>query len=282
MKLISRLFIIAFIYITSLTANAAEVSATSEYASAPQGLNLDISVDPISFSRRDDEREIDYDVTLSNNNKEKYDFQLEFDHENDSSVDRFTDIRTSSNDADLDIDFSLTPKEGIFSYTSHYSYERSHEGNFYDKRADITFAPLGLKALFVANKNIVKELSLSYLPHYHYLKHDLDYPPGETRIERSARHWLSLRFKARLSQNVHFKSKLDWTYIDPKDSDIADQTDRIVTVDVKLSYKMNERFSVGYHFEWERDSRQKRLFNEDFIESTHSFRLIANFDIFKN
>lgn len=246
------------------------------------GYNLNLSFDPISFSSKDNERDIDYDISLSKLDTSTSDFKIDFHHTLQRTVDAYSNVSTTSNDAVLTIDFSLTPQEGIFSYTSEYIFEQSHEGSFYDKRYEGTVGPLGLKASFFRKSNIIETFSLSYLPQYNILKHDVFGSVGQTRIERSLHHKLALIYIVQLTKNFNIHSEVDWTYLIPNNDDTANVKDKKLSLDMRLNYTLSDHVSLTYQFRWENDERVSRLFNEEETESTHSLNITYSVDLFKN
>lgn len=243
------------------------------------GYNFSVSINPISFSRKDKEKDIDYEIALSKNDTSTSDFSVDFQHNSQKTVDTYTDVTTTSNDAVLTIDYSLTPQDGIFSYTSEYIFERSHEGHFYDKRYEGTISPLGLKASFFRKNPKINEFSLSYYPEYNILKHDVKGMPGQTRIERSLQHKLSLIHKAQLTDNFDIDSELDRIYLIPGNDDANNVRDKSLTLDM---YKLTNQVSLTYEFTWRKDDRVGRLFSEEEIDSTHSLNITYSTDLFKH
>jgi hypothetical protein len=245
-------------------------------------VNASFEISQLKYSNVDNEYEIDWGFEFSNSDQE--DFEIEFSYANsyDKTTDSYSGDVTRDISHEFNTEFDVNNIWKIVGYTSNYSVSQQKENGVYLTKYDATIAPLGIK-LDIYQSDLITELTLSFLPTYHYLETD-DITDDSTSVILYEEHIeRSLDYTARLEIGLSFfKGKLtiseDASYarVDPFDDTLADTRDFTFNNDLSINFNINDYISFSYQNTIAYDNRRKIYQDLASTNQEHMFSLSFN------
>ena len=135
--------------------------------------NFEIQIAPYKTAWKDREKEMTYGVSVANDQTDKFETKLAYQHTSSESETLSDGVVTRTVNSLHQFDGTFVVKKiiGNFSYISEIHYEREKDNNYYPQKNHYTGSPVGVRYDFLESDK-VKELSLSYLPEIDYLEYE--------------------------------------------------------------------------------------------------------------
>ena len=222
--------------------------------------DLTITLKDLKHSSKDDELEVNFELSLEPKNTDITDYNLDFEIDYDKSVDAYD--KTTVKETEITFDWQYEHKKlfPYFSYTNSFEYTRKKEAHFYEKENDYKIGLIGIKC-HIYNDNDISEFSLMYTPIYNYSSYGkMNYADNtfSQQIDRSIlqRLKLTLNFSL-LETKLNIGNEIKWDKISKLNKELASEGETNFNWDFTIDYQLTEHISIGMEYILDRDSQRK-------------------------
>lgn len=256
-----------------------------QFAKDFSNLNISFFTSPISWQTFNDQRTINYGVSLGNMGQ-KYEFSFNLNKTESKVVDQYTKSEITSESTYANIVFDINHITENFTYFMFASYNQARTGKTYYPRRQIQGGLVGLKYHIIDNDETIKKFDISYITLIDYIEYDSEEFNEDTFEyenvlvkERNARHSFRVRLKAQLSDTVFFDSVLWYKplmYLKNQQMDWENNQNNWTT---NLSWSITEQFQASFQYKYTYDIRKKRQFENDPMNQTTTINLSYSFNL---
>lgn len=257
----------------------------TQFARDFSNLNISFFTSPISWQTFNDQKSINYGVSLGNMGQ-KYEFSFNLNKTESKVVDQYTKSAITSESTYTNVVFDINHITEDFTYFMFASYNQARTGKTYYPRRQIQGGLVGLKYHIINNDETIKKFDISYITLLDYIEFDSQvfnentYEYDDVLVkQRNARHSFRVRLKAQLSDKLYFNSVLWYKplmYLKNQKMDWENNQNQWTT---DLSWNITRQFRASYQYQYTYDIRKKRQFGNDPMNQITTINLSYSFNL---
>jgi hypothetical protein len=242
---------------------------------------------PYQTQRLNDQRNINYGLSLGTKRNEKYELTFNFSQMSSSSQSQFDPNRFEMFSTNANVIFDINrvrPNMTYFMLGEYYRERNSSQffGSIYPVREQLRLGLAGVKYYIYENEPTIKRMDISYIPVLErrvsefedYLNLDGFGNPtlGESKVS-NIRHSVRFRIRAQLDEKTYFTNTLFWRPNMNTDDFQIDFQDIDLNNTMTLSYQFSQNIFFDYVNTYTYDIRLRRQSNIEPYNMINSFNL---------
>ena len=260
-----------------------------QFANDFANMNLSVYTSPISWQRQNDQKSINYGLSLSNYGQ-KYELSFNANKMETKTVDQYTQTEVTSESTNASIVFDINHITEDFTYFMFASYAQARNGQTYYPRKQYQGGLLGLKYHIVDGGETVQKFDISYITIIDYIEYDTEesYFDEDTfefvtnkflAKERNARHSFRLRLRAALTESLFLNSVYWYKPLMFLKNQKMDWEDNQTNWTTDVTWNITEKFSASYQYQYTYDIRLMRDYQVDPMNQINTINLNYSFNL---
>lgn len=246
-----------------------------------------ISMSPISWQTRDDQKSINYGFGIRNNGN-KYKFELNYNKTDSKVVDPYSKQEVTSQTANADLLFDIKNISQSTSYFMLLSYYQDQRGVVFNPKNQTQVGILGFKFHLAEPGDTVTQFDFSYITLFENSEREVIDPENnnsdlnssliETN-QKKTRHALSLQLALQMTDDVKFKNVLWYKPAMKLDSQKIDWQDTQTEWTTILEWNINTKLSASFEHIYSYDILRERDFQIDPMNQSNVINLNYSFTL---